>query len=91
MSLTISHDYHTKIDPFECLCSACCCCIGSFALAALHDTVKGHVEERALERERQQKRLLLLRMKQRSRWNSFLMPSSRCRLIVILRAIEIAM
>ena len=66
-------------------------CIGTFALAALHDTVKEHVEERALERERQQKRLLLLQMKQRSRWNSFLMSSSRRRLIAILPAMEIAM
>ena len=61
------------------------------ALVALHDTAKEHIEESVLERQRQQKRLLLLRMKQRSRWNSFLMASRRRRLIAILLAVEIAM
>ena len=63
----------------------------AIALATLHDTVKGHIEDRALERERQQERLLLLRMKQRSRWNSFLMASRKRRLIAILPAYYIAM
>ena len=37
------------------------------------------------------RRLLLLQMKQRSRWNSFLRAIRRCRLIAIQPAIEIAM
>ena len=60
------------------------------ALAALHDTAKEHLEQRALEREREQKRLLLLRVKQKSSWNGFLMASRRRTLTAILSAIEIA-
>ena len=68
-----------------------CALLVAVVLAGLHDIRKEHIEERPLEQERLQKRMLLLRTKQRSRWNSFLGASRRCRLTAILPAIEIAM
>ena len=84
-------DYLTWLSYEDWSVSNACALLVAVALAALHDSVKEHVEERAFERERQQKRLLLSWMKQRSRWNTFLMASRRRRLIATLPVIEIAM
>ena len=86
MSLTISHDYHTKVDPFPML--VLCLLLLQWQLCMIQQR---NTLRRVCLNRRGSKKIVVIADEKRSRWNSFLRASKRHKLIAIQPAIKIAM